>query len=53
MVPEPSWDAVHGRPVEKVPAWTMESVWQFEATATFTRRSVGEREEGTGTVLIL
>jgi hypothetical protein len=51
-VPLPSWEAVIGRREEKVPEATMLSVWQWEATAIFIRRSCGPREVGTGMVLI-
>lgn len=52
-VPEPSWEAMRGSLEPKVPCWTMPSVWQFDATPTFTRMSLGASDLGTGTVFSL
>ncbi len=49
--PQPSWEAVHGSLVEKLPALTIPSVWQSEATLTFKSRSCSDREVGVGMVL--
>lgn len=52
-VPVPSWEAVQERGVPIRPSATMKSVWQRDATATFTRISCGAREVGVGTEWIL